>query len=483
MTRLPARSCRPLIRVLKDDELSLRGAKRRGNLASAEIATARSRGPRDGFFSTLLALLLLPLLVLLAVVGALSLSPPSLSAQALTVTDDGVENRFPDEIEFRVSAQSDQPIEEIRLRYTILPDGTTASGVPEFEPAASVSTSFTLAGNEPPQIYLPPGTRIDYHWEVEDAAGNTATTPETSIVYEDTRFQWSTVEADGVIVHYYSGSEDDARAMLDVAEDTIAEMSDLLGATIDFPVNVRIYDSSGDMQPALQRRSESYEAQITTAGVRVSSDTVLVLGNVSFITLRHELTHVVTAAAGEGPFGQMPAWLDEGTAVYAQGDAGGFGAAVEQAIDRGNVFSVRSITSYPGDPDKVNLFYGQSWSLVSFLIDTYGEEKFAQLFAEIKAGNTTDAALQAVYGFDQGGLDAEWRASVGLPPRDDATNHDEEAVPTFPPSDGGDASGSPAHADDGGTSAGTIIGLALGILAVASAIALATLVLARRFRP
>jgi hypothetical protein len=152
---------------------------------------------------------------------------------------------------------------------------------------------------------------------------------------------------------------------------------------------------------------------------------------------------------------------------------------VERAIDRGNVFSVRSITSYPGDPDKVGLFYGQSWSLVSFLIDTYGEEKFAQLFAEIKDGNTTDAALEAVYGFDQGGLDSEWRAAVGLPPRDDTADDGEAPVPTFPPSDG---NGAQAGGDDGGTSTGTIIGLALGILAVAAVLALATLVLARRFR-
>ncbi len=425
-------------------------------------------------------LLPLPLLALLAV-GALSLSPPTLSAQPLTVTDDGVENRFPDEIVFRVSAESDHPIEDIRLRYTILPDGTTASGVAEFDPAPSVSTDFTLAANEPPRIYLPPGTRIDYHWEVEDAAGNTAASPEASLVYEDTRFEWSTVEADGVVVHYYSGSEEDARAMLGVAGVAIADMSFLLDATIEFPVNIRVYDSSADMRPALQRRSESYEARITTAGVRVSSDTVLVLGNVSFITLRHELAHVVTKVAGEGPFAQLPAWLDEGTAVYAQGDPQGFGTAVDRAIDRGNVFSVRSITSYPGDPDKVNLFYGQSWSLVSFLIDTYGDDNFARLFAEIKAGNTTDDALVAVYGFDQGGLDDEWRASVGLPPRDDAPDDGEEPVPTFPSSDGA-ANGSPADADGGGTSAGTIIGLAAAILAVAAALALATLVLARRFR-
>ena len=414
---------------------------------------------------------------------ALALSPRPLSAQGLSVTDEGVSNNFPDGMEFRVSAASDDAIEEVRLRYTVLPDGTTASGVPDFQTGSSVSTVFTLSGNEPPRIYLPPGTRIDYHWEVEDAAGNTATTPEQSIVYEDVRFDWTTLEADGVIIHYYSGSEDDAQAMLDVAQVAIAQMSGLLAATVEFPVNVRIYASTDDMRPALERRSEAYESQIITAGVRVSSDTVLVLGNVSFSTLRHELAHVITGIAGEGPFGDLPAWLDEGTAVYAQGDPEGFGGALERAIDRGNVLSVRSITSYQGDPDKVDLFYGQSWSLVSFLVDTYGEEKFARLFAEIKGGKTTDAALEAVYGFDQDGLDNEWRSSVGLPPREDTAQDGEEAVPTtFPPSDGGSGDAPAAAEDGGGTSAGVIIGLALAILAVAAAIALATVVLARRLR-
>ncbi len=87
------------------------------------------------------------LLLALHVVGALSLSPRTLSAQGPSVTDEGVENRFPDDIEFRVSARSDQPIEKIRLHYTVLPDGTTASGVPEFEPGTSVSTSRPVRGS------------------------------------------------------------------------------------------------------------------------------------------------------------------------------------------------------------------------------------------------------------------------------------------------------------------------------------------------
>jgi len=425
-----------------------------------------------------LVVALLALVVALLALAALALRPGTLAAAGPSVSDEGVTNRFPDGIEYRVSASGDRPIEKVSLRYTILPDGTTARAVPDFEPGTRVSTSLTLAGGDN-DVYLPPGTRIRYHWEVEDADGNTASTPEATVVYEDVRFDWRKLEANGIVLYYYSGSDEDAQAMLDVARDAIAEMSSLLNATVEFPVSVRIYDSVDDMRPALQRRSESYESQIITAGVRVSTDTVLVLGNVSFSTLRHELTHVVTAVAGEGPIGKLPAWLDEGTAVYGQGDPEGFGDAVQRAIDRGNVLSVRSITSYQGDPDKVNLFYGQSWALVSFLVDTYGEDKFAQLFAEIKSGKSTDAAMKAVYGFDQDGLDNEWRASVGLPPREGTGGDGQEPSPTFPPSNGGNGA---TREDDGRASTGLLIALGAAILAAAGVIAFATYVLARRFR-
>src|SRR3990172_3999218 len=151
---------------------------------------------------------------------ALALRPGAIAAAGPSVTDEGVTNRFPDGIEFRVSASGDRPIERGSLRYTILPDGTTARAVPDFEPGTRVSTTLPLAGGEA-DVYLPPGTRIRYHWEVEDADGNTASTPEAAIVYEDVRFEWRTVDADGLSIHYYSGSDEDAQAMLDVARDAI----------------------------------------------------------------------------------------------------------------------------------------------------------------------------------------------------------------------------------------------------------------------
>jgi Peptidase MA superfamily len=415
---------------------------------------------------------------LLLVIGlVIAAVPTTVSAQGTppTIADRGVTNSFPDGMRFDVAAESDSAIEEIKLRYKILPDGTAAIGSADFSPAASIVTGVDIGGGS---LNLPPGTVVEYHWEATDADGDEARTDTQNYFYDDVRFQWTPIESNGVTIYSYSGSEGDAQEMSTVATDTIQSMSALLGTTIDFPVKVWIYKNNEDMRPALARRSDTYEASVITAGVRVATDTVLVLGNASFSTLRHELTHVVTAAAGESPLGTMPAWLDEGTAVYGQQDPEGFGRAVEQAIERGNVFTLRQITSSPGDPDAVNLFYGQSWSVVTYMIDTYGPEKFAQVFAEIKSGKRMDAALEAVYGFDQDGLDNEWRAAHGLPPL-------ERAEPTEPAQPGATAAPSgqnePQTEDDGGgTSAVLIVALAAGFVVLAGALGLAGWAVARR---
>ena len=399
---------------------------------------------------------------------------PASAAVAPTVVDGGVTDNFPNGMTFAVTASSDSPINDLKIRYKILPDGTSANASPKFQPATSVSATFDLGGAS---LYLPPGTVVEYHWEATDANGNQARTETASFFYNDVRFQWTPLEANGITIYYYSGSQDDAQAMLQTATQIIGLMSQLLSANITYPIKVWIYKNNDDMRPALQHQSATFEASVITEGVRVASDTVLILGNGSLGTLRHELTHVVTHAAGESALGHLPAWLDEGTAVYGQQDPGGFADAVDQAIRRGNVFSVRQLTSYTGDPNAVNLFYGQSWSLVKYLNDTYGPEKFAKVFAEIKKGSTIDEALKAAYGFDQDGLDNEWRAAHGLPPR--ATQEPQQQQPQTTTVASG-SQNSPQNDSGGGTSTFVLIALAAGLIVLAAAIGLAGWAVARR---
>jgi hypothetical protein len=266
-----------------------------------------------------------------------------------------------------------------------------------------------------------------------------------------------------------------------VARETLDEMSALLGATVDYPVKVWIYDSYQDMLPALVRRSEAHAQQVVVAGERVSSDTVLLQGEGAGDTLSHELTHIVTHVAGEGPYGSSPAWLDEGTAMYGQSEPGeGFTSALDRAVERDSLLSVRSMTAPTGDASKVGLFYGQAWSLVDFLIETYGPAKFAELYATFKEGSTVDKALLKVYGFDQGGFEDAWRASLDLPPREGSTPAAEQESEVQPTP--GEQTGEVEEAAEEEFPWGTAVGLAVTGAALAGVSLLGIGVVAGRLR-
>lgn len=401
-----------------------------------------------------------------------SASPHGAGADAGPTVTASVQNNFPDGMIFSVHAEGPAQITKVRLYYKILPDGTDAIAQPDFTSGTSVDGSSLIGGSK---VYLPPGTVIDYHWEATDADGNTTQSEPQSYLYNDVRFQWTKLaRGDGVVLYYYSGSDSDASNMHDVALKAIDDAEALLGATVPFDVQVWIYDNRDDMLPALPRESPSFDSQTTTEGIKVASNTVMILGNASFDILRHELTHIVTGQAGYSPLGSPPIWLDEGTAVHAQQEQGGYRDAIEQGLSSGNVLSVRQITAPPGEAGQVNLFYGEAWSLVSYLVDTYGPAKFAQLYADIKSGKGVDKAFQAVYGFDQDGLDNAWRVANGLSPRP-------TPAPTTPaPSVTTIVSPAAASSSGGGTSTGTIIAIVAAVLVLAGLVGAGGITIARR---
>ena len=62
--------------------------------------------------------------------------------------------------------------------------------------------------------------------------------------------------------------------------------------------------------------------------------------------LVHELTHLVVHQATFSPYGALPIWLDEGLAMYNEGElAPPFQSALQQAISEDKLISVRSLCS------------------------------------------------------------------------------------------------------------------------------------------
>jgi hypothetical protein len=405
--------------------------------------------------------------------------------QGVDVHSQEARNDFPNGIVFKLDFESEEPVQEVRFRYAIAPDGARAYGVPECTGVTSVQCTFDLKSTV--DNFLIPGVEITYFWEVKDQAGRTVETDPGRCMYQDDRFQWKSLSEDGLTVWFYAGSESDVRGLLSVGQDTLTRMASLLGTEVDFPVKVFVYDSAEDMQPVLLAGQLSPQSGSITLGEVVVSDTAVVARDFSpSDILRHELSHIVLRRAVKGPFSNLPAWLEEGVAVYGQSQPlADMTSALEAAIKSNRPFTIRSLSSATvGEGGgNVGLFYGQSYSVVRFLIDEYGEEKFRDLLAAFREGNRTDDALMQVYGFDQDGLENAWRRSVGLPERviEGGQGQPSQPLPQVTPF-GAQESGQGAAAaqEGGGVPVTALVVVALLTVAVAGAFAGAAVLVLRR---
>ena len=336
--------------------------------------------------------------------------------QAIQVVGNTYEVQFSKSITFRLQVETQNAIKEVTLYYRRVGESLTVKVPVSVTPNQNV---FTYTWEfEPGEV--PVGSRVEYYWHIVDEAGNELKTFPLTLDHEDNRFTWKTLEEDRVILFWYGSGESEARRLLGHATKSLARLQDQMGVTLDKPVKIYVYQSKSDMSLALPRKSEAYDERILTLGVVIDKATLLILGPHPDVeqTIAHELAHVVVGLATDNPYAELPRWLDEGLAMYAEGELPAKNkTALENAIRRDQLISVRSLSGYTGDPAQIDLFYGEVYNLVEYLLRTYGKEKMAQLLAAIHQGLYQEEALQRVYGLGLDDLDTQWRESLGLQPR------------------------------------------------------------------
>ena len=371
--------------------------------------------------------------ILLIVIGPFVFRPQDAAAQGtITVLDQGYENQFPDGLRFHLEAESASPIEEIRVYVRKL--GQSSRSVyrtVEFEPGARISGA-ALFQSKTANEFIPAGTRLSYYFDIRTADGQRLETEPQVLVYLNRDLDWDSV-SDGLInVYYYhhtSESENRANQVLEVAADTYAKMGPILGVELTEPMNLVVYSDYGDMRMALPPSSRVAQRHLRTLGqAHTTERTLLVDGsNDVFIgdnvlsTTAHEFTHLLVADAAGSAYGQVYTWLNEGLAVYSEGDNTEFGLYVNTAIRNDAVPPLASLRTYAGTPEETLRNYGLGHSVVTYMLDTYGQEPMTALFASIRTVHNFEKALEEAYGLTIVELDNDWRESLGLSPRELST--------------------------------------------------------------
>ena len=331
------------------------------------------------------------------------------TAGGIELRSQNAQNRFPQGVQFQATLASDADITLVRLRYRILPYGSTGSTRPECSIGMLVNCNAVVgSGND----NLVPGAEIVYFWEVEDADGQKLETPQSKFTYQDSRFQWQSITDNaGLIVYFYAGDENANSSVLRTARETIDRFNTLEGARLDFPVKIWVYATARDLADAASGRPATNGH---TLGQVSAPDTAIVSRDTDFLNVvRHEVAHIVTGNATRSAPG-FPYWMNEGLSTTSQSRLlPGEEQALMVAIRGNRTLPITSLSTALKSAD-FPLAYAQSGAIVDHLVKTYSPEKFAELIKAF-ATDTTDGAFKKVYGFDQLGLENSWRKSVGLP--------------------------------------------------------------------
>ena len=356
----------------------------------------------------------------------------------LVVLADEVTSQFPEGINFNLSVETSSPVDDVRVFYKSKGADNIAYGRLEFDEGTAIQGSFfldTSVGTSGGTNFIPPGTVFRYHYQVFTEDGESFKTEQKEFVYIDSRFEWESITEGPLTVYYYGPTETRARLIMNASLEATATMSRVLGLEQVEPINIVTYNNYRHMQAALPPRPQTVREGLITQGQAFTNIRVLlVLGTDPTIEgiASHEVTHVLVDDAAGRAYTLLPLWLNEGLAEFGNvSPSESYDNALLYGIYTRRVKPLAHLNRFLGEPDDVVIAYGQSRSVVSYMIHTYGEAKMAELMSQLDHSLSMDQAMIQVYGFDQDGLDAEWRTRMGLRPFGEAPP--EATAPPAPP--------------------------------------------------
>ncbi|MFN3742307.1 MAG: peptidase MA family metallohydrolase [Anaerolineales bacterium] len=354
---------------------------------------------------------------------------------AANVVENQAKIDFPNTLTFKLKLEHTTSITWLALEYGDIQQTcgeVVARAFPEFTPGKSLSVSWSWDMRQSGSI--PPGAQIWWQWRYKDAQGNEFTTERQTVTWLDSTHPWQTLKQGLLTIHWYRGDENFARQLLAAGQEGLQRL-EKAGLKADSPIDIYVYGSYDDLRDAVL-----YEPS-WTGGQAFPEYSIVIIGippsNLDWgrAATVHELTHVVAGHFTFSCLSDLPTWLVEGLAMYSEGELDAASQRqLDKAIQANTLLTLRSLSSaFSEEADRASLSYSQSYSVVKFLIDTYGQEKMKALLIALREGQAIDDALTQVYGFNVDGLEDAWRKAVGAPPPPIEAAPTSQPTPTIVP--------------------------------------------------
>ena len=333
---------------------------------------------------------------------------------------------FGNEIRFLIrarSARADDPLTSVLLLYRVDESAVQNTGVPSFQPGAVVSALYRWRVSG----VLLPGAEVRYQFQIETKSGAKITTPEQSVTYNDTRFDWRQIKSGKVTAHWHSTDANTGQAILDEATKALNRIEQEFGLVSDRPISLYAYVRAPDYASAVATSGRSLEYAVGAGMARVYVLYAEPNTSEALIALRREIARTVFDQRTTNPFSPPPRWLSVGFSRYVAGeDVPAENQKVLTDFAQNNrLLALKTLAGNMPTTDRERaLALEESLSAVKYMAGAYPPEKIRAMFDAFKEGNTVDDALKKGLGNTLDQFETKWKNSLrlGLPQKPNTAN-------------------------------------------------------------
>ena len=252
--------------------------------------------------------------VALAAMGAPDLSPRPQAPESIRVVSTSHEVFFPDEIVFSLDAEAPSQITRVTLFYRLAGRTATVYGFPEFVLGTHVSAQFRLRTGG--TSYLPSGIELRYYYVIEDVDGNSLESEEFSLQYRDPSFDWREQQEEALLILSHDIPPSRVSEVAAKVNDRLDQVKDLLGVEDVPTMKAVILNSRLEANRSFPRVSEAASRGHLYAGFAFRDFGMFVVVGLNADPMIHEMTRLLLHEAVDSPLARVPAWLNEGLAMY-----------------------------------------------------------------------------------------------------------------------------------------------------------------------
>jgi hypothetical protein len=231
---------------------------------------------------------------------------------------------------------------------------------------------------------------------------------------------WQLFKSTHFFIFYRSASDNELNTLSQKAEECYNNIADDLGLnrfnfwTWDNRAKIYLYDNKEEYLKETNSADWSI-GQATTRNKTIQ--TFLTAPEFLDNILPHEMAHIIFMEMVGSNNPAVPLWLEEGAASYHEKEIASVKADLAQRIKQGDFINLDTLSRFKvlssEDPEKVKLFYAESYSLVKYLISEFGQDKFVFFCQELRDNRNFTAALSRAYSFGNlQDFESSWKSYI-----------------------------------------------------------------------